>query len=241
MDLVYYWQGLTKRDVQRMFRDMPAMLQFFQMVAGISLPHRTYRQVLVDEPAAQEVSQHAILGKRFLRPLLTNPREDWLPAHELAHQWWGNWITCKDWSHMWLNEGLVTFLVAAYKQRRWGNHAYQRELSLARKRYANAKRRGFDVPLSYTGRYPSLRIKRAIVYSKGALFFATLRTHLGERRFWRALREYTRQYRGKIVTSHDLQRAFESSTKTSLTSLFQTWVYGTNNAPKKHSPIARPH
>ena len=53
----------------------------------------------------------AIIGTEMIEPILTDPTEDWVIAHELAHQWWGNAVTCADWSELWLNEGLTVFMV----------------------------------------------------------------------------------------------------------------------------------
>ena len=83
--------------------------------------------------------------------MFQSPAEDWLIVHELAHQWWGNSIICKDWSHFWLNEGITSFMVAAYKEKRWGRSYYEHELKLARNRYQFAVDNNFDVPLSILG------------------------------------------------------------------------------------------
>ncbi|HKZ33169.1 MAG TPA: M1 family aminopeptidase, partial [Vicinamibacteria bacterium] len=48
---------------------------------------------------------------------------------ELAHQWWGNSVTCRDWNHFWLNEGMATFLADAYLERRFGAEAYARQIA----------------------------------------------------------------------------------------------------------------
>lgn len=175
--------------------------------------------------AAQEASSFSILGWNGLEPMLTDPQEDWLIAHELAHQYWGNLLTCAEWSHFWLNEGLTTFLVAAYKQERWGAKAYQRELGLFQARRAKAAAAGFDVPLTFAGDYPSLSVKRAVVYSKGALFLAALRERLGDRVFWAGLSRYTRAFAGRSVTSADFQHSFERESRQDLSRLFAEWVY----------------
>jgi aminopeptidase N len=144
----------------------------------------------------------------------------------MAHQFWGNLITCADWPHFWLNEGLTVFMVAAYKEQRWGRPAYDRELELLRARYQLAVDAKFDVPLTFAGDYPSLQVKRQIVYSKGALFLARLRQVMGERGFWAALAKYTRRFSGRAVVTQDFQQIFAAETHEDLGRLFDAWAYG---------------
>ena len=147
-------------------------------------------------------------------------------AHELAHQWWGNAVTCADWSELWLNEGLTVFMVAAYKEQRWGRADYDRELALANKRWESAKAQDFDVPLSWQGPYPSLKLKRAMAYAKAVVFFDILRRELGEDAFWRAIKDYTRANWDGVVRAQDLQSAMERAAKRDLSALFAQWVFG---------------
>jgi len=65
------------------------------------------------------------------KQLLDNEQDLWLGAHEFAHQWWGNMVTCRDWNHFWLNEGVATFIAAAYLEHRFGRAAYLRGALLA--------------------------------------------------------------------------------------------------------------
>lgn len=207
------------------FRDTARVLAFFERMAGVPLPSKVYTQVLVPGAAAQEASNFSVIGKDMLDPILENPQEDWVIAHELAHQWWGNLVTCANWHEFWLNEGIVVFMTAAWKQHRWGDAAYRSELALLEKRWQRAKDAGFDKPLSWTGHYPSLGIRRAIQYSKGALFMHALREVMGEDAFWDGLQRYTRDNAGRGVRSADLQRAMEHSAGRSLQVLFDRWVY----------------
>jgi hypothetical protein len=215
----------TPERLQALFGDTDRMRAFFEAKAGVPLP-QPYTQVLVEGAEAQEASSLSFIGRENLEPILEDPREDWVIAHELAHQWWGNLVTCADWRDFWLDEGLTVFLVAAYKEHRWGRADYERELSLARRRHARAVEAGFDVPLAWAGPYPSLAVKRAITYSKGALFLHALREQLGDDAFWRGLRQYTVAHAGGTVESRDLQRALEAASGQDLSAPFATWVYG---------------
>lgn len=216
----------NQQSVSSMFAGTPRMMAFFEDMAGVPFRDRAYTQILVEGGEAQEAWSHSVIGRDNIEPILTNPHEDWVIAHELAHQWWGNAVTCADWSELWLNEGLTVFMVAAWKEHRWGRADYDRELDLANRRWATAKDAGFDVPLSWQGKYPSLKLKRAMAYAKAVIFLDTLRRELGEDAFWRGIKHYTRANWDKTVHARDLQRAFERSAKRDLTPLFQTWVYG---------------
>src|SRR5262245_65516391 len=124
-----------------------------------------------------------------------------------------------------LKEGVTTFMVAAWNEHRWCLDAYQSELDLAGRRLSTAIEQWQDVKLTYRGEYPSIGVRRAFQYSKGALFLATLRTELGDDAFWKALRSYSMTYKGKTVTSRDLQASFEKSSRRDLSALFDVWVY----------------
>lgn len=216
-----------EQHVRRMFVDTRPMLEFFERKAQIRLPGRAYTQVLIKGSEAQEAASHAVIGLDEVTPILADPKEDWVIAHELAHQWWGNAVTCSDWSELWLNEGLAVFMVAAWKEKRWGREAYDREIELAGKRWQAAKDAGFDVPLSWPGKYPSLRLKRAMAYAKSVIFLDALRHELGEQVFWSAIGRYTVDNVNRSVTASDLQRAFEREAGRSLKPLFDKWVFGT--------------
>ena len=223
--LHYYGVADDEAALRRKFAPTAGMLAFLQDKAGVAMPHSAYRQLLIPGSEAQELDAFTVIGTEELDPILNDPQEDWVIVHEMAHQWWGNLLTCKTWSEFWLNEGITSFMVAAYKEQQWGRAAYQRELALMRKRYQVAIDAGFDKPLSFAGDYPSLKIRRAIQYSKGALFMDALRTELGEPAFWDGLRRYTRTHAGASVTSRDLQAAMEQAAGRKLDVLFDKWVY----------------
>jgi len=213
--------------LKRRFAETGAMVRFLSDKAGVPLPVAEYSQLLVKGDEAQEAATWSILGVDTVPIAPGNAIQDWAITHELAHQWWGNLITCATLRDFWLNEGITTFMTAAWKEHRYGRAAYDAELGLARARLERARAEGFDKPLAWAGHYPSLRTRRAVQYSKGALFMDHLRTMLGEKVFWSGLRRYTRAHAGGTVTSIHLERAMEAASGRDLRPLFAEWVFGT--------------
>lgn len=163
-----------------LFAETPAMIDFLADKAGLGLPAGGYTQVLVPGREAQEAATFSLIGKRHLDEERVAPSSAWVIVHELAHQYWGNLVTCETWQDFWLNEGMATFMTAAWKEHRFGRRAYEDELDIARARVAKARAIGFDKPLAWPGEYPSLGTRRAVQYSKGALFLDHLRGMLGD-------------------------------------------------------------
>lgn len=224
-DFKIFESGLKRSQLSAIFSTTFSAYDFFYRKAGFSLPTDTYSQVIVPGHLAQEKSTFSLLGKKFLEPMFTTPSEDWLIVHELAHQWWGNSIICSDWSHFWLNEGVTVFMVASYKKEKWGDDHYQREVDLAKRRYKFALDNKFDVPLTFSGTYPSLQMKRAIVYSKGMLFLDALKNLMGEKPFWKGIKRYSRKYKGTTVTSKMFEIKMQQETSKELGAIFKKWVY----------------
>jgi aminopeptidase N len=217
--------GTDAAGLRARFKESARVLAFLEDRAGLPLPAPVYTQVLVPGAAAQEMSSFAVIGNEVIDPVQQDPEQDWVVVHEMAHQWWGNLVTCAEWPEFWLNEGIVVFMTAAWNEHRWGASAYRRELDGARRRWQRAAQAGFDKPLTWAGAYPNLRTRRDIQYGKGAVFMQTLREDLGERAFWDGLRRYTRENAWRGVRSRDLQAAMEASAGRSLQPLFERWVY----------------
>jgi aminopeptidase N len=218
--------SLTPAELERIFASTGAALEFFQRKAGLPLPVDTYTQVLLPGGPAQEMSGFSVMSDDYGRSVLADPREDYLVAHELAHQWWGNLVTCESWSEFWLNEGMVTFLTAAFKESFWGRDEYDRERAMARLRYQRALDEGGVRPLVHTGWSKPEDMSGPLTYSRGALVLHLLRMEIGERAFWEGLRTYTRAGAGRIGTTADLRVAMELAAGRKLGWFFSQWVYG---------------
>lgn len=218
--------GLTPKLIKEAFADVADMLSFYESKAGFSLNENSYNYVVVDGYMAQEASGFSLVGEKFVHTVLEDKNENWFIAHELAHEWWGNSVTCANFSHFWLNEGLVQFLVAVYKQRLFGEQAYKNEINVAVRRVHRAVKDNRVAPVAFHNEIKEQEINRTMAYSKGALVFYMLREKLGDALFWKALKQYTQTYRNKSVTTQNLKFIFEQISDTDLTHFFEKWVYG---------------
>jgi aminopeptidase N len=212
-------------ELNLIFSATPDMLDFFAARAGVAYPDDTYTQVLVAQTAGQEASGFSLLSEAYGRAVMSDQTAVSLLAHELAHQWWGNLVTCRDWTHFWLNEGFATFMAAAYDEKRFGVEAYRRDIERARARYEDVRTSGGDRSLVFPEWNRPTANDRTLVYQKGAYVLHLLREQMGDSSFWAGIRRYTTAYAGQSVTTDDFKRSMEESSGLNLGPFFDKWVY----------------
>jgi aminopeptidase N len=140
-------------------------------------------------------------------------RYDWVVAHELAHQWWGDLVTLGDWRDIWLNEGFATYSEAVWVEDQQGFAAYVDYM------------RRLDIGSFQGSVYNPTYLFSSTVYKKGAWVLHMLRHVLGDALFTQLLRDWAIQYAyGNAVTA-DFQALAESMHGQSLAWFFDEWVY----------------
>lgn len=138
---------------------------------------------------------------------------DWVVAHELAHQWWGDKVTCASWDHIWLNEGFASYCEALWYESIGGIEAYRDWI------------RHMWWP-DFPGRIvPPNYVFNGTVYFKGAWVLHMLRGLLGERIFFAALNLYADRHAYQAATTEDLVAALEEVSGRDLRWFFNEWVY----------------
>jgi aminopeptidase N len=200
------------------------MIRFFEEKSGIPYIQDSYSQILMGN-SYQEMSGFSMLKSSYGELVLKDSTEMNLISHELAHQWWGNMITCGNWNNFWLNEGLATFMSAAYNESRFGGEKYQADINAYRNVYEKIKNRGTDKSLVFEDWLHPSSDDRNLVYFKGAYALHMLRMHLGDELFWNGIKYYSKMYFGKSVTTRQFQKAMEESTNQSLEEFFNAWIY----------------
>ena len=211
--------------LQQIFAETANMLDFFENKAGVPYPDSSYVQILFQGRASQEMANFTVMRSSYGEQVLRDSTAINLAAHELAHQWWGNQVTCKDWTHFWLNEGLAVYMSTAFRQHRWGKAAYEADMKVYYDAFQKVVQAGKDKALVFPNWNNPSAEDRTLVYYKGAYVFHLLRKKLGDDLFWKALKHYTQTFYGKSVTSQDLQQVFEQVSGKNLQDFFTEWVY----------------
>ena len=181
MPVTFYVLPASKRKAKRC---MPAFLdhiKVFEQLLG-PYPFRHEKYAIAETPHLGMEHQTIIAYGNGFR----DEQYDWLHNHELAHEWWGNLITCRDWKDMWLHEGFGTYMQPLYREIRFGAKAYSDEIHRHRtmNRTALAPREVKDSAQIYFGGGSN------DIYYKGSLVLHTLRWQLGEKKFFEALRRF---------------------------------------------------
>ncbi len=140
-------------------------------------------------------------------------------AHELMHQWWGDLVTCRDFAHIWLNEGFATYGEALWQEAIGGMSAYHADMNF--NRYLGAGTVWVPDPLNESRVFDS-----NLSYNKGSWVLHMLRHVLGDDTFFEALRHYRDVWGYKSATTEDFRDAVEAVAGRDLDAFFQQWVYG---------------
>jgi aminopeptidase N len=225
LTLRYLAEGFSETELGQLFEESGDMLDYFAQRAGVPYPGDSYTQALVADTIGQEMAGFSLLSEAYGKEVLADRHTQSLLAHEAAHQWWGNQITCRDWNHFWLNEGLATFLAATYIEHRFGRAQYLAQVALWRQRYERLRVEHADKSLVFPNWDHPTSNDRAVVYQKGAYVLHLLREQLGEKTFWRGIRSYTRHHFGHSVATEDFQRSMQSVATADLAPFFDRWVY----------------
>ncbi len=145
-------------------------------------------------------------------------------AHELAHQWFGNLVTCRNAEDMWLNEGWASYSEAIFLENQYGPSAYRNEIR------AKHKISLLEAHIDDGGRYPVSGVPTELtygshVYIKGADMAHTLRGYMGDNDFFTAVQAYMEEYQFRDVSSEDMRNFFQQYTDANLTDFFNDWIF----------------
>jgi aminopeptidase N len=214
--------------VERTFGQTTDMLDFFSDVTGTKYPYDKYDQVVVQNfiYGGMENTTATVLVNSVLLSegaALTRDSQG-LIAHELAHMWWGDMLTCREWPQMWLNEGFATYFQKLYRQHADGDDWFIYEMDDAHREVLAADR---NDPRPVVVDFFNRRDERnnANIYVKGASVLDMLREYVGDEVFRDAIARYGRDNQWRTVETEDLMRAFRDASGENLDWFFEQWVY----------------
>jgi aminopeptidase N len=220
--------GTGEDCVRRNFGLTPDMLEYFSTATGIDYPWDKYAQVVVQDFifGGMENTSATVLTSRCLYDERMLPDRDAvdLIAHELAHQWWGDMVTCREWNEMWLNEGFATYFEKLYRRHRFGEAEFVYSMDGAHRNVIEADARDpRPLVVDFFNRRDAQ--SSANVYVKGASVLDMLRRHLGDSVFFNAIQRYGTEMRHKTAGTPDLMRACREASGENTDWFFEQWVY----------------
>ena len=207
----------------------PQMLNFFSDYI-CSYPFERYAQTTVQdfEWGGMENVTATTLNKRILydRNASPNYTADDLIAHELVHQWFGDYLTCKTWDHIWLNEGFATYFTDLWNEDEHGSDEFRYQRYLSNKEYFDVQLKTEPLDTITLIDFIPVELRTRKAYERGSAILNILRFILGDEGFEKAIKYYVDKFKNQNVVTEDLKIAFEESSGKNLEKFFQQWIYG---------------
>lgn len=231
--LGYYIYPGREQTARNAYSDTAAMMKHFEEKTGVDFPYNKYDQTVVAgfEFGGMENITATTMADTFIFLADTEfGRGEVLDlvSHELAHSWFGNLVTCRNWAELWLNEGFATYLEAVFREQKYGREDYLRKVrtdagefiiddSINRKRHPLYDLRADKVS--------ELFDNASTTYHKGGAVIHTLREQIGTPAFWKGVNIYLNRHKFGSVESTDLRKAMEEASGENLGWFFEQWVY----------------
>ena len=225
----YYCEKGREEDTKRAFGKTPKILQFFSERIGTVYPYERYSQVAVadfifggmEHTTMTTQTDYALHDERAAE-------ESWsegLVAHELAHQWFGDLLTCKDWSHAWLNESFATYFDALFLEYDRGTEEFQYDIYKNAQTYFAEDKDRYRRPICTSlFKRPADLFDRHL-YEKGSVILHTIRSMLGDELWWKTIKAYVETHSHGAVETNDLINALERTTGRNMRKFFDHWIF----------------
>jgi aminopeptidase N len=229
VSLEYFVPATRRDDVARSFEKTPKMVDFFTQVTGQKYPYPKYAQVVVadfmvggmENISATTLTELTLHDERGHLDF----QSDNLVSHELAHQWFGDYLTCKDWSHAWLNEGFATYLNALFREKDEGVDDFQYSMHSNYEKLAEEVEEFYQRQIVEKRYWHPDELFDAHTYEKGSWVLNGLRGLLGDDLFLKAIKRYLAAHKASLVETSDFRQSLEESTGRSLEKFFEEWLY----------------
>ncbi|HEX8996508.1 MAG TPA: M1 family aminopeptidase [Ktedonobacterales bacterium] len=224
----YYVREGREDDARRMLGRTPAMMEFFSQRFGLDYPYVKYAQIV---PELFLGAMENVSATTHSYRLLSDQRAslDYKPAdvvaHELVHQWFGDLLAVRDWSHTWLKESFATYFEAVWMGEEEGEDRLRYDMRENLDLYLAADKRGRRPIVYNVYRKNGNELFDRHNYQKGSRVLHMLRHVVGDAAFWRGMQRYAQRNQGREVITADFERAHEEASGRSLAQFFEQWVY----------------
>ena len=226
---VNYW--VYEKDVQDaawIFEKTPYMINYFNNLFQYQYPWAKYDQVTTPrQGGGAEATSATVLGQGIIHDRRAEQDFSWerVVAHEIAHQWWGDLITLRTWSHTWLNESFATYCDYLYTRFDKGEDEGAFDLLGKKNQYLREAHTEYIRPIVFD-RYDRPQDNfDSHTYPKGAAVLHMLRFIMGDEPFFRTLSHFLHKYEFQSVDTHDFMISVKEVTGQNLDWFFEQFVF----------------
>lgn len=228
--ITYYVEKGREADGKRSMGKTPRMMEFLTQKYGYLYPYPKYAQVCVDDFifGGMENTSTTLLTDRCLldeRASLDNMRTESLVLHELAHQWFGDLVVIKHWSHAWIKEGMASYAEVLWTEYEYGKDDAAYYLLGEARSYLDEDSSRYRRPIVTNIYREAIELYDRHLYEKGACVYHMIRAILNDELFDRAIATFVRDNAHQTVETIDLLRAIDQATGYNLAFLFDQYVF----------------
>jgi len=213
----------------RSFEKTADIIRFFSEKTGIRYPYPQYSQVVaqdfifggMENTTATTLTEMTLHDERAHLDFTS----EHLVAHELAHQWFGDLVTTKSWSHSWLHEGFATYFDLLYTEDAEGEDEFYYRLLENREIYFEETDAKYKRPIVTNVYSQPIDLFDMHLYPGSAARLHMLRRILGEEQWWEVINRFLNEYRDSVVETVDFLRCIEEVTGDNYDWFFDQWFF----------------
>lgn len=231
-EVSYYVEKEYAPVARKIFGYTPEMIDYFSRITGVDYPWAKYVQIVCRDfvSGAMENTTSTLFheyAQQNERQLVDGNQWEWVIAHEVFHQWFGNYVTTESWSNITLNESFADFSESLWTEYKHGKDAgdklnYNKMFDYLR--YGSPEK---DLVRFYYKDQENMF--DAVSYEKGGRVLIMLRNYVGDRAFYKSLNLYLTTKKFQPAEAHDLRLAFEEVTGQDLNWFWNQWYFGSGH------------
>ena len=228
----YYVEPEYKSVAKKIFGNTPEMMTFFSKITGVDFPWIKYSQITGRDYVAGAMENttatiHQESAQQDARELVDGNIWEGTIAHELFHQWFGDYVTTESWSNLTLNESFANYSETLWNEYKYGKDASDEHNYQDMQGYLMSGSDKKDlVRFHYKDKEDMFD---AVSYNKGGRILHMLRNHIGDSAFFKSINNYLTTNKFKSAEAHQLRLAFEEITGRDLNWYFNQWYFGSGN------------
>ena len=224
----YYVEPEYGSVAKKIFGNTPEMIEFFSRITGVPFPWVKYSQITGRDYVAGAMENttatiHQESAQQDARELVDGNNWEGTIAHELFHQWFGDYVTAESWSNLTLNESFADYSQTLWEEYKYGKDAGDAENYQGMQSYLQSGSESKDLVRFFYADKEDMFDQ--VSYQKGGRILHMLRNFVGDSAFYKSLNLYLTTNKFKAAEAHHLRLAFEEVTGRDLNWFFNQWYF----------------